>query len=414
MTRFLAILLLTIAARAAVPGQAALLEEIQRRGAEFFMYEAHPKTGLVKDRAGNVRGDDYHVASVASTGLGLAVLAVAAERGWLPRDEARARVERALKFAWEKLPNEHGWFFHFVDWKTGERAWDSEVSSIDTGLFLAGALVAGEYFGGEAKELASRIYRKIDFQWMLTNGGERPDELLLAHGWKPEGGFLKPRWDNYSEHGVLLLLALGSPVAPIPDKAWDAWRRNLAEVGGARTFATGPLFVHQYSHAFVDFRGRKDRGGINYWETAVIATRANRDFCIEQASKFISYGRNSWGISATDSPDGYRAFAAPPAKPRHDGTLAPWAVVASVPFLAEAKDALSHWRLTQPQLWGRYGFSSGFNLDRDWFSNDVIGIDVGAAVLLLENERSGLVWRIFMGIPEVQVALRKAGFAPAK
>ena len=211
---------------------------------------------------------------------------------------------------------------------------------------------------------------------------------------------------------MLNLIALASPGTPIPDKAWDAWKRNFSD--DKRTFTTGPLFVHQYSHAFIQFRGRKDRGDVNYWDTAVAATRANRNFCIEQAVQFKTYGRDSWGLSATDGPDGYKAYSAPPGKAKHDGTVAPWAVVAAVPFLDESVDALMHWKKTQPRLWGRYGFSSGFNLDRDWFSTDVIGIDLGAAVLLLENKRSGLVWRCFMQVPEIQNALRKAGLTVTK
>ena len=393
---------------------ARLFEEIERRACDYFWFEANPSTGLVKDRAGNTRGDDFPVASIAATGFGLAALAVSVERGWLPREAARARAELTLAFAHDTLAAEHGWFFHFMDWKSGARAWESEVSSIDTALFIAGALVAGEYFGGRAKEIAASLYRRVNFHWMLTDGGARPDELLLSHGWKPGRGFLKPRWDTYSEHLVLGLLALGAPGTPIPDQAWDAWKRNLADASGGRTFTTGPLFVHQYSHAFVDFRGRRDRLGFNYWETAVAATRANRDFCIAQAAQFKTYGRNSWGLSATDGPDGYRAYSAPPGETLHDGTVAPWAVVAAMPFIDEAADAVVEWRKSQPRLWGRYGFSSGFNLDRDWFSTEVIGIDLGAAALLLENQRSGLVWRLFMQIPEIQAALRKAGFSAVK
>lgn len=390
---------------------------LQERAFTFFWFEAHPATGLVKDRAGNARGDDYTVASLAATGFGLGALAVGVEHGWLSREQAEGRAVKTLKFVRDELVHEHGWLYHFVDRKTGQRAWKSEVSSIDTALFIAGALLAGEYFGGEVKALADELYRRVDFQWMLTDGGTRPNEKLLCHGWKPETAFLKSRWDNYSEHLLLNILALGSPTHPIAGSCWDAWERNVGEYKGFKTLACGPLFTHQYSQAFIDFRGKRDRNGFDYFDSGVQATKANRQFCIDQAMNFKTYGSNVWGLSACDRPGGgYVAYGAPPALEVHDGTVAPWATVASVAFTPDL--SLPALRFMQDryreQLWGRYGFGNAFNLDKNWFAQDVIGIDLGAALLLIENHETGKVWQWFMRIPSIELAVQKAGFSRPK
>lgn len=387
-----------------------LLANLQRAAFEFFWFEAHPTTGLVKDRAGNLRGDDYAVASLAATGFGLAALPIGVEHAWISREEGRQRAETTLKFVREKLHHERGWLYHFVDRKYGERAWKCEISSIDTALFLAGALLAGEYFGGEVKSLAASNYHRVDFQWMLTDGGTKPDEKLIGHGWKPETGFIKSRWDNYSEHLMLNLLAIASPTHPIPASCWEAWERNTGDFKGFKTFRCGPLFTHQYSQAFIDFRGRRDRQGFDYFESAIQATKANRQFCLDQAGTFKTYGSNVWGLSACDRPGGgYEAYGAPPGRVVHDGTVAPWATVAAVAFTPELALEAIHFMHDQyrPRLWGRYGFSNGFNLDKDWFADDVIGIDLGAALLLIENQLTGKPWRWFMGSPEIQTALKK-------
>lgn len=393
-------------------GGSDLLATIQQRAFEFFWFEADGETGLVKDRAGNNRGDDYTVASIAATGFGLAVLPIGIEHGWITRDQARRRALTTLKFVRDKNTHQNGWFYHFVEKKTGQRAWNCEVSSVDTGLFVAGALLAGEYLGGEAKALADELYGRVDFLWMLTDGGARPDEKLLSHGWKPETGFLKPRWNTYSEHLILNLLAIGSPTHPAPPGCWEAWQRNVGEYKGHKTFACGPLFTHQYSQAFIDFRGKRDRMGFDYFESSVQATRANRQFCIDQSSKYPAYGPNVWGLSACDRPvAGYEAYGAPPAIPVHDGTVAPWAVVASVAFAPKEALAATRYMHTHfPDLWGRYGFGNSVNPGRGWFAPDVIGIDLGAAALLIENHETGLIWRLFMQLGPIKDAMEKAGF----
>lgn len=390
-----------------------LLLQLQERAFAYFWSEASPDTGLVLDRAPNFSGGSTStVASVAATGFGLAALAVGVEHGWVSRTAATQRALATLQFVQHQLSEEHGWLFHFVDFRTGGRAWKCEASSVDTALFLAGALLAGEYFGGDVQKLAGELYRRVDFRWMLTDGGARPDEKLMCHGWTPEGGFLKSRWDNYSEHLILNLLALGSPTHAIPPACWNAWGRNPGQYGSYRTLACGPLFTHQFSQAYVDFRGRRDRSGYDYFETSVNATKANRQFCIDQSRSHHGYGSNVWGLSACDRiGGGYEAYGAPPGIVHHDGTVAPWATVASVAFTPELVLPAAQFMQDQfgKRLWGRYGFSSAFNLEQDWFSRQVIGIDLGAALLLIEDYQSGKVWTWFMRIPEVTRAVELAG-----
>jgi hypothetical protein len=397
------------------PATPEFVESCQRRAFDFFWNEAHPQTGLIKDRAGNFAADDYTVSSIASTGFGLAALAIGVERGWITREQARERARVTLRFFRDRLEQQHGFYFHFVDWRTGERVWRSEISSIDTALFLAGALFAGRYFADtEVAELADELYRRVDFQWLLTDDGARPQEKLLGHGWTPERGFLPYRWDSYSEHMILYLLAIGSPTHPIPAESWDAWARPPGEYAGHRTFAINVLFVHQFSHAFVDFRGKRDRLGFDYFQSSVQATLANRQFCLDNAERFRAYS-DACCLSACDGPDGYRAYSALPGQANHDGTIAPWAAVASIVFMPDLSlGTMGHiYQTYGERVWGRYGFSDAFNVDRNWWGQDVIGIDLGAALLMLENYRSGLVWSRFMNIPYMQDAMRKAGFVTA-
>jgi hypothetical protein len=393
------------------------LDELERRAAAYFLEQAHPVTGLVKDRARNQGpADDYTVASVAATGFGLAALAVAAERGWVPADEAQARAVRTLRSfvggGPVQVEGKAGLYYHFVDWATGRRVWESEVSSIDTALLVAGALVVGRYFPGtEVETLAADLYARVDWTWVLTDGGARPDERLIGHGWKPETGFIPYRWDSFSEHAVQCLLAIGSATHPIPAECWAAWRRQEGEYAGLRTFADVPLFCHQFSHCFVYFRGLRDRAGYDYWQAAVNATATNRAFCQDQAGGFRTYREGFWGLSACDGPDGYRAYHAPPGSAEHDGTVAPLAVLAAAPYDPEGVGEMLGRLYARygDRAWGRYGFCDALNLDRDWFAADVIGIDVGAALLMVENMRSGLVWRLFMSDPAVQRAVAASG-----
>jgi hypothetical protein len=395
-----------------------LLEDLERRSFRFFWDEADPQTGLVPDRArmdGSALDESHrNVASIAATGFGLTGLCIAADRGWLTQSQARERTLNTLRFFANRAIHERGWFYHWMDAKTGERRWKSEVSSIDTALLLAGVLTARQYFHDDQEivSLATKIYERIDFRWML-NG----HPLLMSHGWKPETGFLKPRWDTYSEETILLLLAIGSPTHPISPASWYAlWRDRYRYEGFAYFTTIGvPLFMHQYSHAWVDYRGRRETKGdrIDYFENSVNATLAHRKFCINLAHDFPGIGPNMWGITASDSAKGYLAWGGPPRDPAIDGTLVPSAAGGSLMFTPEVSLAALRTMREKygDRIYGKYGFVDAFNPDTGWVDQDVIGINVGIILLSAENLRTENVWKWFMRNPEIPRAMQRIGLA---
>jgi len=389
------------------PPDDALLDDIQQTAFRFFWEAADPATGLVKDRSKADGPDNREIASIASTGFGLTGLCIAHERNFGSQAEIEARVLTTLRYVWQSLSHEHGFFYHFMNMRTGERAWKCELSSIDTAILLCGVLTCGEYFReSEIRRLAGDIYRRVDWQWMLTDG------RLLSHGWKPENGFLKSTWNEYCELMMLYLLAIGSPTHPIPPETWHNWTRPLFEYEGLRYVnPKAPLFVHQYSHAWFDFRDKGD-GHLNYFENSVTATKAHRLFCIKLQPRFSHFGEDMWGITASDSAKGYRAWGGPPELGRLDGTLVPCAAAGSLPFQSrETLDTLHMMRKRfGDKVWKRYGFIDAFNPHTDWYNPDVIGIDVGISLLMAENLRTGFVWKTFMKNPDMQRAMKLAGF----
>ena len=389
----------------------AFLVELARTGSLYFWENADPRTGLVKDRNRADGPDERTVGSIAATGFGLTALCLAHERRWLPRSAVAERVRVTLRFLRHELPAQHGFYHHFVDVRTGARVWKSEVSSIDTGLLLCGVLTCRQHFrDAEIRRLAREIYERVDWTWLLTTNH------TLTHGWKAESGMLKNDWDAYCELMLLYLLALGSPTHPIPADSWQAWRRPWVELEGLRfisapTNAPAPLFVHQYSHAWFDFLGRRD-AWTNYFENSVAATEAHRRFCTGLANRFPHFGEGVWGITASDSSRGYVVWGGPPAHGPLDGTVVPCAAAGSLPFLP--RETLRTLRATRERwgarVWGRYGFVDAFNPATGWVNRDVIGIDVGITVLMAENARNGWVWKTFMKNPEMENAMKKAGF----
>ena len=399
----------------------AFLEDLSRRSFQYFWEQANPHTGLVPDRAridGSPLEDSHRgVASVAATGFGLTALCIAAERKWISSEQARERVRNALRFFGQKAFHKHGWFYHWMDAKTGERRWKSEVSSIDTALLLAGVLTARQYFRNDAEivRLATDIYERVDFRWMLNGHA-----TLLSHGWKPETGFLKPRWDTYSEDAILYMLAISSRSHPIPASSWYAFWRDRYKYEGYAYFTTigVPLFMHQYSHAWIDFRGRRELKGdrIDYFENSINATMAHRAFCMHLATEFPAYGPNVWGITASDSAKGYLAWGGPPRDPAIDGTVVPSAAGGSLMFtpgisiaaLRTMKDKYG------PRVYTKYGFIDAFNPNTGWIDRDVIGINAGIILLSAENLRTGNVWSWFMLNREIPRAMKLIGLAPYK
>jgi hypothetical protein len=386
----------------------ALLEEVQERSFRFFDEQTDPVSGLTRDRASADGGRSKAPASIAATGFALTTWCIADQRGWLQAGEARTRVLRTLGFVLGHVPHAHGWIYHFLDARTGRRAWDCEASTIDTALFLQGALGAREYFNDSAvTALVDAIYARIDWKWALNGGA------TLSHGWRPETGFIAYRWDSYAEMLGLYLLGIGAPGTALPAQTWHSWKRGPIVSYGGRTFIQCPqLFTHQYSHAWFDFRGLRDDYA-DYWQNSIDATLAQREWCSSRTADFPRWSRDLWGVTASDGPRGYMAWGGPfGATDKIDGTLVPCAPGGSLPFAPrECLAALQAMRKTGgKQIWRRYGFVDAFNPQTGWVSPDVIGIDVGITLVMAENLRSGQVWRDFMRAPEVQRGLELAGF----
>jgi hypothetical protein len=374
----------------------------------FFWEQTDPKTGLTRDRC-NVRSNETNVvASIASSGFGLTAICIGQQRGFISYAEARLRVVQTLSFLWHKVPTHRGFFFHFADINTGERVWDSEVSSVDTAILLCGVLTCRQFFHDkDIKELAHAIFARVDWTWLSE------DTSLLSHGWTPELGFIPSRWDYYSELMMMYLLGMGSASHPLNKDAWFAWKRMTFEYEGLRYIGSyAPLFVHQYSQAWFDFRNKHDQFA-DYFQNSVVATEAHRIFCVGLNVQFPDYSNALWGITASDSQHGYVVWGGPPATGPIDGTIAPAAAGGSLPFLpAETMRVLRTIHDRYPNAWCRYGFVDAFNPLTGWYDTDVVGIDTGITMVMAENARTGFVWNTFMKNPEAQRGMEIAGFKP--
>ena len=391
-----------------------LLLEVQRRAVRFFWEKADPGTGLINDRANNFGDDNYMVASGAATGYGLAALAIGTENGWLDRNDAAARARTTLRFLLN-MPNERGWMLHYVDKRNGERVWQSEYSSIDTALLVAGAIVCGQYFARDAAALdiaalSDALYRRIDWQWMLTNNYTQPSKKVLSHGWKPETGFISYDYSAYSEAILLYLLGLGAPVNPLPATSWEAIARPLQTYAGTESLKASPILIHQMPAGFFYFANQRDKLGFDYWVSSTNAMKIHRQFCIDCAGEVQTYAHGFWGLNASDGPDGYIAYGAPDGP--EDGTVSPTGAICAIMFAPEMgfSAVRSLYDKPGPILWGTYGFANAFNIDRNWYDRDVIGIDLGMALLAIENYRTGIVWTLMDNFYPIVSALRAAGF----
>lgn len=392
------------------PADHTFVDEVQRASFQFFIEQSHPETGLVADRARAEGTNRPSLSSIASTGFGLTSLCIASERQWIAPVDAENQALKTLRFLHDKMPHVNGFYYHFVNNATGERAGRNEVSSIDTALLLAGVLTARQYFkNDEIERLTAGIYGRIDWNWML-NG-----QKTLSMGWKPETGFIKHRWAHYNESMLLYLLAMGSPTHAIPAESWKAWERSEVKTYNGHTFIhCAPLFTHQFSHAWIDFRNQRDDVA-DYFRNSTLATLAQRQFCADQNKRFPQWSQELWGLTAADTVKGYKAFGT--ALDAHDerfldGTLVPCAPGGSLPFAPE--ECLSVLRKLKndysDKIFKRYGFVDAFNPHTGWFAPDVIGIDVGITLVMAENLRSGFVWKNFMQNTELQNAMKHAGF----
>ena len=392
----------------------AFLEDLEQRSVLYFWEQADPRTGLVLDRAavegGRPKGPGKDIASSAATGFGLTALCIGAEHGWIHRDEAKQRARVTLEFFAAKAYQQHGWFYHWMEVSSGESRWDSELSTIDTALFLAGALTAAQCFAEDPDipKLAKQIYDRVDFVWMLKG-----DSNELSHGWIPNRGFIPYQWDTYSEASLLYLLGIGSRTHALPPESWYAWQRPFYTYGPYSFMSGGPLFTHQYSLAWVDFRNRRDKGLVDYYRNSIAATRANHLYCQNlQAVYPLSLFNGIWGITASDGPKGYRIYSEIQHFQPVDGTVAPAAAAGSLMLTPDISlEALRAIRDRYGDaVYGRYGFVDAYNPTAKWIDSDVIGIDVGISLLSAENLLTGKVWKWFMADGTATRAMDLAGF----
>jgi len=401
-----------------------LLDDNERRSFRYFWDQADPHTGLVLDR---VRSDGkpdqpwhQNVSSIAATGFGLTALCIAAEHRWISRETARARILTTLRFFAYQAPQVHGWFYHFMDASTGQRVWQSEVSSIDTALLLAGILTARRAFSDDPEivTLATLIYNRVNFRWMLDGSRD-----VLRHGWRPETGFIKSDWDSYSELMILYVLAIGSPTHPISPSSWYNWKLPVVQLDNYTYVGGGPLFIQQYSQAYVDLRQRTQAQlaptdsyvpNVNYFANAVAATRAQQAMAVALSRKFPGYSSEIWGITASESAKGYLAWGGTADDPRIDGTVVPSAAGGSLMFAPDICIPALRSMLVKygRQIYGPYGFADAFNPTTGWVSPYVLGIDAGITLLSAENLRTGSVWSWFMANPDVDRALDLVGLLP--
>ena len=416
----------------------ALLDRLQWRTFQYFLKEVNPANGLIADKT---RAD--WPASIAATGPALAAYPVGVERGFLTRADAIAITLTTLRFFRDSVQGTapdatgyRGFYYHFLDMTTGRRAWQCEISTVDSTFLIAGALTAAVYFDRDTepeqqiRTLADELYRRADWRWAQHGGA------TVTHGWKPTR-FLKYRWQGYDEALLLYILGLGSPTFPLSDDSYPAWLSTYAwkTIYDHDLIYAGPLFIHQLSHVWIDFRGIQDaftrERQIDYFENSRRATYVQREYAIRNPLEFAGYSKDCWGVTASDGPgpatlkiDGvkrqffdYLARGAPLGP--DDGTLAPWAVVASLPFAPEiVMPAIRYFvdlRLEQDEA---YGFKASFNPTfpatakgaPGWVSTWNFGLNQGPIMFMIENHRTGLLWRLMRQCPYVVNGLRRAGF----
>lgn len=389
------------------PEEDSLLNDLEHANFLFFWEQGNQLTGLVKDRANVRRADHSTLASIAATGFGLTALCIGQKRGFVSYGDARDRVASTLRSLANWQPNHRGFFYHWVNINTGERLLNSEVSSVDTAILLCGVLTCRAHFHDEEiKRFATQIFDRVEWTWLSE------DTSLLPHGWTPEFGFLPYHWDLYSELMMLYLLGLGSLTHPLPAETWNVWKRTQFEYDGERYIGSfAPLFVHQYSQAWFDFRHKRDHYA-DYFENSAIATDVHRRFCLDLAKEFPDYSNDLWGITASDSRTGYQVWGGPPRTGPIDGTVASSAAAGSLPF--QPKECIRVIKTIKDRygssVWSRYGFVNAFNPLTNWYDTDVIGIDTGITMLMAENARTGFVWETFMKNPEAVRGMERAGF----
>lgn len=394
-----------------------LLNDNSRRAFNYFVDRSHPVTGFTKDRSRNFvkeDSDDHFVASIAAIGFALSAYGIGAERGWISRTEAIKLSRKTLKSCIEIAPKHRGWFYHWLNWETGKREWNSEVSTIDSSIFWCGMILNERALKDkEISRMSDKILSQIDWKYMLTNDGAKPNKLTVTMGFIPEKGFIEAEWSEYWESAMVYLLMLGADKT-VSEKTWTNFKREKFTAYGQTYLTGGPLFLHQMSHVFFDFKNKRDILGIDYWANSRAVTLANIQYAKENPKKFKGYSETVWGLSACDIPKGYGAQGLS-GNWEDNGTLAPPCALASAMFTPKESIAAAEGYLKAfPDSYGIYGFSTGINPTKNWKSQDMIGIDQGQMMLGIENARDGLPNKLFMSHPLVQRGMKRAGFRMTK
>ncbi len=404
----------------------AMLDSVQHASFLYFWNEANPANGLVKDRS-----TASSPASIAAVGFGLSSICTGIDHGWVTREAGRARVLATLNTFWDPEAQGSGaygyigykgLFYHFLDMNTAVRTWDCELSTIDTALLFGGILDVKQYFDGadtnevRIRALSDSIYRRADWEF-VRNGASG-----IYMGWKPGTGYSGfGLWKGYNEAMILYLLALGSPTHPVPTSTWTYWMSGYqwSTQYGYTYVIFPPLFGHQYSHCWVDFRTVQDQfmryRGITYFENSRRATLAQMAYARANPGGWTGYSDSLWGLTASDIPGGYSARGAPPAQ-SDNGTITPTAPIGSLPFAPDSViPVIRNMYQNYPLLWGPYGFRDAFNLSTnpDWYDTDYLGIDQGPIVMMIENFRTGSIWSRMKANADLQRGLTRAGFTDA-
>ncbi len=391
-------------------GKDLLLKEL-KYSLKFFIQEAN-ENGLIRDKTVYSK----NVASIAAVGYGLAALVISVERKLIKYEEGYEKANRTLDTFLNSVEGENGFFYHFVNMKTGKREWNSEISIIDTAIFICGALLVGEYFSGIIKTKADKLFNNINWKWYVN-----PKTNYFYMGYKPEIRFWG-NWDMYAEQLMMYVLGVASESYPINKEMYYEFQRPKNDYKDIKDIIFsygGSLFTYQYSHAWIDFKGKKDLEGIDWFENSRKATLANREYCINNMDKFKTFNENSWGLTACVGPSGYSGgYGASPSFSNldieNDGTIAPCGAIGSIVFTPkESIKALEYFYNNCPYLWGKYGLKDSYNLARTkrWVSKEYLGIDKGIEVLMIENYLTGLIWKYMMKNKYIRNGLKMLGIS---
>lgn len=376
-------------------GKNLLLKELEY-SLKYFLKESN-NNGLIRDKTVYSK----NIASIAAVGYGLAAIVIAVERKLIKYEEGYKKANLTLDTFINDVEGKNGFFYHFVNMDTGKREWNCEISIIDTAIFICGALFAGEYFNGIIKTKANKLYNKINWNWYVNS-----KDNYFYMGYKPETGFWG-NWDMYAEQLMLYILGVASENYPISKNMYYDFKRPKKDYKNIKDIIFsygGSLFTYQYSHAWIDFRGKKDLNGVDWFENSKKATLANREYCKKNKNKFKTFNENSWGLTACVGPKGYSGgYGAEPSFSNldieNDGTVASCGAIGSIVFTPkESIKALEYFYNNCPYLWGRYGLKDSYNLAKRkrWVSKEYLGIDKGIEILMTENYLTGLIWKYMM------------------